>query len=436
MSYARRKTNKKKGRVPLSMRHISQLHSGKILVVDDDKTVAITLNEILRQSGYYSDFACSGKEALDFLRRHKTDLIIVDLRLNDMNGLDLLTESRKLQPASMSIVLTGFGTMESAIRAMREGAFDYLIKPTDTDELLMRISHVFERRKLMDDLEKRVTELEAANEEIDRINTNLQDDIDLATKKLQEHISELSATKDALEQQRSTRELFMNMVVHELRNPLQPIKVAADMISKVAEDKDKVTKYNAIIQKEIARISQLINDLNDVTKIDLQRFSVHCSYADVAAVVRREYDSFACAHTERRFALHCGQDPIMCMIDEKRISQAIMNLLDNAFKYSYDKTLITVTVALTLGDAGSFVDISVEDEGVGVQETKLNVIFDPYFRLREADPKIEGMGLGLYITRGIVEAHHGQIFATAASDRKKGSIFTIHLPVANMTDAG
>ncbi len=433
MSYARRKMNKKKGRISIPLRHVSAPHSGKILVVDDDKTVAITLNEILRQTGYHSDFACSGKEALEFLRRFKTDLIIVDLRLIDMNGLDLLTESRKLQPASMSIVLTGFGTMESAIRAMREGAFDYLIKPTDTDELLMRISHVFERRKLMDDLEKRVTELEAANEEIDRMNTNLQAEIDLATKKLQEHISELSATKDALEQQRSTRELFMNMVVHELRNPLQPIKVAADMIGKVAEDKDKVIKYNAIIQQEIARISQLINDLNDVTKIDLQRFSVHCVYADVAAVVKREYDSFACAHTERRFAFHCDQDAIMCMIDEKRISQAILNLLDNALKYSYDKTLITVTVALAA--AGSFVDISVEDEGVGVQETKLNVIFDPYFRLREADPKIEGMGLGLYITRGIVEAHHGQIFATSVSDRKKGSIFTIHLPIANITAA-
>src|SRR5271165_3061546 len=117
---------------------------GTILVVDDEPGVLLTIKAILAQEGYAVDGAASGAAAFDRLSVASYDLVLTDLRLGDMDGLEVLAEVRRVSPRTVAIVLTGYASLESAIQAMREGAYDYLVKPTDVEELKLRDAHIFE----------------------------------------------------------------------------------------------------------------------------------------------------------------------------------------------------------------------------------------------------------------------------------------------------
>src|SRR5579864_454280 len=109
-----------------------------------------------------------------------------------MDGLDVLGEIRKFSPHTVAIVLTGYASLESAIMAMRQGAFDYLVKPTDVEELKLRVAHVFERHRLEAELARRVQQLETANQTIAQLNASLQSDIAAATARIRAQLGELA----------------------------------------------------------------------------------------------------------------------------------------------------------------------------------------------------------------------------------------------------
>ena len=109
--------------------------SGNLLVVDDEESVAVTMGAILEMDGYNVAISISGADALRKLHETVFDLVLTDLRLDDIDGLSIVSEICRVQPDTVSIILTGYASLESAIKALREGAYDYLIKPCDVDEL-------------------------------------------------------------------------------------------------------------------------------------------------------------------------------------------------------------------------------------------------------------------------------------------------------------
>src|SRR5262245_39788852 len=120
-----------------------------LLVVDDDESVAITVSEVLRREGFMVDMAMSGQEALSLLRKGRYDLVLTDLHMEGMDGISLLSEIRANAPLTISIVLTGFASLESAIAAMRQGAYDYLIKPCNIDDMTHTIRRGLDHRRLV-----------------------------------------------------------------------------------------------------------------------------------------------------------------------------------------------------------------------------------------------------------------------------------------------
>ena len=153
--------------------------TGRLLVVDDEESVAVTMGAILEMDGY--DVAVRDQRALTRSRaaRARTfDLVLTDLRLDDIDGLSIVSEVCRVQPDTVSIILTGYASLESAIKALREGAYDYLIKPCDVDELRAVVARGIERRQLGMQLKARLVELEAANETIHELNRDLQQRID------------------------------------------------------------------------------------------------------------------------------------------------------------------------------------------------------------------------------------------------------------------
>lgn len=401
-------------------------NQGSILVVDDEPGVLLTIQAILAQEGYAVDSAANGKAALTKLRAKTYDLVLTDLRLGDIDGLEVLAELRKLTSRTVAIVLTGYASLESAIQAMREGAYDYLVKPTDVEELKLRVAHVFERHRLTDELARRIHELEIANATIDRMNANLRQEIDEATAQLRAHVANLDATKSALEAAQAQKERFTAMVAHELRAPLAPIKIGAQLIARQPNIAANVRSYTATIEEHVTRLERLITDLLDVTRIDTGTFSIRvsaCNLKQLTADMVREY---SITHTDRHFVLNVPDLALIGDYDRGRIEQAFGNLLGNAVKYSFPGT--TITTSLMLMDDG-WAELSVEDEGMGIPKDKVHEIFDPFKRLQGTE-EIKGYGLGLYITKGIAEAHGGTLTVESREQRKHGAVFTIALPGA------
>jgi signal transduction histidine kinase len=397
---------------------------GKILVVDDEQGVMLTIHAILEQEGYTVESASSGTMALEKLHQQQFDLVLTDLRLGDIDGLAVLAEARRTSPRTVAIVLTGYASLESAIQAMREGAYDYLVKPTDVEELKMRVSHVFERLQLTDELARRVEQLEDANTTIDHMNANLLDEIDEATAQLQRQLEELNATKTALESEKAKRERFIAMVAHDMRAPLGPIKMGAQLIPRNIVAGLPTQPITQAIEEQVVRLERLITDLLDMTRIDAGQFRIVIAPFDLAAMVRKQVEQARLEHTDRLFVL-TAPESLIGTYDEGRLVQALGNLLENAVKFSFPDTTISVTLAHT---DPAWIALSVADEGMGIPPDKLAEIFDPFQRLASAE-NIQGFGLGLYITRGIAEAHGGTLTVASGTNRARGAVFTLALPL-------
>src|SRR3981081_781199 len=130
--------------------------TSKVLVVDDEQSVATTIKAILELDGSEVTAVTSGTEALAQIREHEFDVVLTDLRLDDLDGIEILRETQKLWPDTVAIMLTGYASLESAGAARRSGGYDYLIKPADVDELRATIGRALERRRLR----QRLVELE------------------------------------------------------------------------------------------------------------------------------------------------------------------------------------------------------------------------------------------------------------------------------------
>src|SRR5437879_1286726 len=165
----------------------------KVLVVDDEESVVVTSKAILQLDGYKVATTTSGVEARKMVRDVEYDLVLTDLRLEDGDGLEVLKAVRESHPETITIMLTGYASLESAIQALRAGAYDYLVKPSEVEELRSTVARGIERRRLGLELKSRVVELERANKEIVDLNSSLQRRIDEATAQPKERYDPLKA---------------------------------------------------------------------------------------------------------------------------------------------------------------------------------------------------------------------------------------------------
>ncbi|MER3421149.1 MAG: hypothetical protein C4290_11790, partial [Chloroflexota bacterium] len=153
----------------------------RILIVDDEPGVAVTLQAVLEQEGYQVMAALTAAEAQRLIASHTFDAALLDVRIDEADGLDLLAELRERQPDCGAIMLTGYASLESAVRAIRHGAYDYLTKPCDLEELKLTVARAVERAMLTRQLKERLAELEQANATIRALNEDLQRRVEAAT---------------------------------------------------------------------------------------------------------------------------------------------------------------------------------------------------------------------------------------------------------------
>jgi signal transduction histidine kinase len=399
--------------------------SARVLVVDNDAGTASTLGAVLRHDGWSAQVVSSGEQALQALAKGPFDLLLADLDESDPHGRAILEKAQEAIPEITIVVMTGYATLESALRALRQGVYDYLVKPVDVDELRITLARALERRRLQRELATRVRELEAAHAAARDFNTRLQEQVDHATAELRRKVEELDKANQQLKQTQEQHDRFVAMVAHEMRGPLNPIINYAQLAKRPTLQEGALSRYMDIIVEHAFRLNRMVDDLQTATRLSTGRFSLRIEPFDLRAAVSELVDQFTASVRERHFVFEHPDAPALIDADRDRIVQAVRNLIDNAVKYSIEGGAIEVRITANEDTA----TIEVGDYGAGISEADMKRIFEPFVR-GEKGSDSSGSGLGLYITRGIIAEHHGvlNVINRDGANRVQGAIFTITLP--------
>ena len=390
----------------------------RLLVVDDEENLRITTAAILEQEGYAVETASSGNEAVKLLEGAEFDLVLTDLHMDGGDGLSVLAEIRRRAPLTISVVLTGFASVESAIAALQQGAYDYLVKPCDIDEMKHTIRRGVEHRRLM------LAEQEA-RENLEQLNRDLE-------RRVEERTAELTRLNDELAEANRAKDIFLATLSHELRTPLTPVLGWVNLLRNGNLDGDGVEQALDAIERNARLQSRLIDDLLDISRIATGKLRFEPKPTDLNSVVEAAIEtvrsSAGLRHVELEVAL--ADAPLVVMGEPVRLQQVIWNLLSNAIKF----TEAGGRVAVRVEAVGREARVVVEDSGIGISPEFLPYVFD---RFRQADGsrtrRHGGLGLGLAIVDALAKMHHGRVEAQSEGTGQ-GSHFIFTLPRAAVSE--
>jgi two-component system sensor histidine kinase/response regulator len=355
-----------------------------ILVIDDEESLRDSCCQILNKDGFLCADANDGIAGLKKTKELKPDLVLIDLKMPGINGLEVLEKVKKIDPNIIPVVITGYATVESAVEAMKKGAYDYLPKPFTPEELRIIIRRGIEKRKL-------ILETESLRRE----------------KKLME-------------------ENFITMVSHQLRSPLIAIQqyfevILAGMAGKV----DKKQKEMLLRARErIEGLLNVINDWLDVARLDSGQIVDKLKSIPLKKIIKKIIEDLKPLAQQSdisvEFEPSCESDLVSG--DGETLEQVFYNLITNAIIYNKPDGRVVVTIKRNK----DFIAAEIQDTGIGIAEEHLPFIFDQFYRgSRREDQKIKGTGLGLSIAKKIVDSHGGTI--KVSSELGKGSTFTVLL---------
>lgn len=227
-----------------------------------------------------------------------------------------------------------------------------------------------------------------------------------------------------LEYLKKERNEFLASISHELRTPLTYVKGYADIARRPTIEEEERAKYLSIIYEEAEHMQKLVKDLFELAKMDQHSFQIQKEPTPLCLFLKKIYEKMYPAFQTKNMSLvyHCDEN-ITVHIDQQRFEQVMMNLLDNALKYSHQGSTVSIDVRMEKKN----VMIMISDEGIGIPEADLPYVFERFYRVDKSRSRTSGgTGLGLAIVKEIVEAHGGSIYAT--SQFGKGTNMIITLP--------
>lgn len=269
---------------------------------------------------------------------------------------------------------------------------------------------------------------------------------------LQREVNELKAANFALHEQLERREQFNAMVAHELRGPLTPIINYAEMLVHPNQKPETVQRRTGVIISQARRLERIISDLHDASRLSAGQFALKRGTCDVAALARDVVEQLRPVAPYHTFVVEAPETPVTGNWDRGRLHQALGNLLDNAVKYSDERTAITIRITIRPNPAKPAVDeeqaedvenmahveqeaqsaqvahISIHNKGVSISQVEASQLFRLYGRLQSSAGH-QGSGLGLYITKCIIDAHGGTLRLDPPTPDISGTTFSFDLPM-------
>ena len=482
----------------------------EILVIDDEKPIREGCHRVLTGKGYQVITAENGQKGLDVLAREPVDIVLLDLKMPVIGGEEVLQITREKYPDIPVIIITGHGTVDTAVICMKSGAYDFITKPFQIDQFLLTITRAAEKRRLEKEAhrfkEENIRNLYDLNLEKSRLKTiinqmangvmvtnrnlevvlhnpalmrlmeigeevenpvpinmitreeslidtlrqilggdfpeeeSISQEIRVGTKVLRAISAPalspngaVAGTVTVLEDITAFKQLdemksaFVNMVAHELRSPLVAIRqlnsVLLEGLTGPLEEKQQDFVKRGM--NKIDSLLELINDLLDVAKIEAGKFVQHQVPTDLGPIIEETVALMEPRAREQGITLTCScQNLKPVQADPKNMEEVFNNLVSNAINYSPEGGRVTITAR----GLGEYMEVKVEDTGVGIPPEELPKIFDKFYRVKHPKTrKVIGTGLGLAIVKGVIEAHHGTIDVESSPD--KGTTFKILLPV-------
>jgi len=359
----------------------------QVLVVEDNPPELELLCEILTAEGLEAVGCSSAAEGIEQVKRHDFGVAVVDLRLPDLSGTELLAEIRRLDEHVRVIIYTGAASYDSIKAALNLGAFAYVEKLSDPSELLRHVHRACRQR-----VDRYATDLEAA---------------------VAERTAELA---------RSNRELqdFASAVAHDLRSPLLTISGYCQVLEEECARGayQDAHKYLGHIVDAVSHMSQLIEDLLDYSRVG--HSSEPFQSVELQPVLVQTIANLEAAIRESRAQVDVGRMPTVAG-DPIQLVQLFQNLVGNAIKFRREVDPVVRVRAACVGSNWQF---AVEDNGIGIDRSHFDRIFEVFQRLHGKE--YPGTGVGLALCKKIVERHGGRIWLE--SELGQGTTFFFTLP--------
>ena len=377
-----------------------------VLVTDDEVATLKTLSAVLEDMGYGVATAVNGQEALALIRRHPFNIIIADIKLPDISGLEILETAKELNPETAVIMITGHASIETAVEAINEGAYAYILKPVAMTELETIINNALREQRLLIENRELVESLQQSN------------------KRLEE-------TNRALEQVSRAKSDFMAKMSHELRTPLNSIIGFSEvLLSNTMSPRDKAThdEFLNYIHISTKHLLNLIDSILDLSKVESGKMTLELSEFDLAMLIEDVRMTALPMLATKKQTLEIEIDEAISSIlaDEPKMRQIFLNLISNAHKFTPRGGKIRIVCRL---ENPHLLHCSVIDNGIGISPQDQQRIFEEFGQVaRSPNTRGQGVGLGLSIARRLVELHGGNIWLV--SEVGCGSTFTFSIPIA------
>lgn len=365
----------------------------KVLLVEDNPGDARLVLEMLAEAEpgrFHVDHVKSIGEAMKRLQKVYFHVVLLDLSLPDADGLKPLNQVQAVAPALPVVVLSGMQDEAVALEAVQAGAQDYLVKGQATGHLLTRSMRYAIERKRSEEVLKRTNQ----------------------------ELKELNRMKSS----------FISTVSHELRTPMTSIKNSLELMGhkKTGALNESQKRFLEMAIRNITRLSRIINDLLDLTRLEDGRVRFQFSDVDLAGVVQHALITFKPQAETQSLKLKANLPPSLPTVyaDPARVEQILANLINNAIKFTPGGGRITVSARVV----GEEVEVSVKDSGIGLSPEEQAQVFERFYQAGNSRSRSgKGTGLGLYIAKQLVEAQGGSIGVEAT--RGRGSRFFFTLPV-------
>lgn len=375
----------------------------RLLIVDDDPAQMRALCSTLDIEGYPTTGFTSPSQALATFEQGSFDLVLTDLTMPLMDGIEFLRAARELDPQLVGIVITGHGSIDTAVAAMKAGALDYILKPFT----LRMIVPVLERAWTVRRLRRENSQLRETEELVRRMNASLERCVQDRTRELMETNRELEA--------------FSHSVSHDLRAPLRTIDGYARLLCDECGGglDDQARGYVERVLAAVRRMDNLIEDLMQLsraTAADLRRVEV-----DLSGLAQATIDELREREPARQVEVVI-QPGLTCLGDPSLLRIALENLLGNAWKFSSGTSAARIEFGVLSDPPDTYY---VRDNGAGFPSDRLEEMFTPFRRLH-SNSEFPGTGVGLSIVKRIVRRHAGSIRAEGAIGH--GATFYFTLP--------
>ncbi|MDT8301463.1 MAG: hybrid sensor histidine kinase/response regulator [Sedimentisphaerales bacterium] len=365
-----------------------------LLGVDDEKGMRLgikralevytfDITEINETVNFNIVLAETGEEAVDMIRTRTPDVLLLDYKLPGITGLDVLNQTAEFSEKMLTIMITAYASIETAITATKHGAYDFLPKPFTPEDL----RHSVRKAAARIIIARRASELEEANKRV--------------------------------------RFDFIRVLGHELKAPLSSVTSYLHIMKDHISGSD-IKSYDDMIHRCLVRLGQmnkLILDLLDMTRIESGQKNRTLVSVDLNAVVGQAVELIRTDAADRRISVHTDvpENSIMAG-DEAEINMILNNLVSNAVKYNRDGG----SVVISLSRDDEVVTLKVQDTGIGMTQEEADRLFGEFVRIHNARTKnILGSGLGLSIVKKLAELYGGTV--SVQSEPNEGSTFTVLL---------